>query len=241
MATHSSVLAWRIPGTGSLVGCHLWGHTESETTAPSARGGAKEPQVLHSAGFYECFSVCLAFGVLPAVGVSVHQSKLHLEGFWRLKEGEAVEFTFKKSAEGLASIRVTGPGVLFCVGSEGDPKERICRNTGQREMCYNCGGLDHHKCNLSPQSNKCHFCYSTNHMVASCLLKAQQAPSSQGKKAYFREEEENRSPATFPESRSLQMHVRALGVNPPCMLYLSLHPQNLQLLKVAWVENLFYS
>ena len=26
MATHSSVLAWRIPGTGSLVGCDLWGH-----------------------------------------------------------------------------------------------------------------------------------------------------------------------------------------------------------------------
>ena len=32
MATHSSVLAWRIPGTGSLVGCHLWGHTESDMT-----------------------------------------------------------------------------------------------------------------------------------------------------------------------------------------------------------------
>ena len=41
MATHSSVLAWRIPGTGepgesqgrgSLAGCHLWGHTESDTT-----------------------------------------------------------------------------------------------------------------------------------------------------------------------------------------------------------------
>ena len=32
MATDSSVLAWRIPGTGSLVGCHLWGHTESDTT-----------------------------------------------------------------------------------------------------------------------------------------------------------------------------------------------------------------
>ena len=27
-----SVLAWRIPGTGSLVGCRLWGHTESDTT-----------------------------------------------------------------------------------------------------------------------------------------------------------------------------------------------------------------
>ena len=25
MATHSSVLAWRIPGTGDLVGCRLWG------------------------------------------------------------------------------------------------------------------------------------------------------------------------------------------------------------------------
>ena len=32
MAIHSSVLAWRIPGTGSLVGCRLWGHTESDTT-----------------------------------------------------------------------------------------------------------------------------------------------------------------------------------------------------------------
>ncbi|XP_069419022.1 solute carrier family 22 member 23 isoform X3 [Ovis canadensis] len=30
MATHSSVLVWRIPG--SLVGCRLWGHTESDTT-----------------------------------------------------------------------------------------------------------------------------------------------------------------------------------------------------------------
>ena len=28
MATHSSVLAWRIPGRGSLVVCQLWGRTE---------------------------------------------------------------------------------------------------------------------------------------------------------------------------------------------------------------------
>ena len=32
MAIHSSVLAWRIPGWGSLVGCRLWGCTESDTT-----------------------------------------------------------------------------------------------------------------------------------------------------------------------------------------------------------------
>ena len=35
MATHSSVLAWRIPGTGrggSLVGFRLWDRTESDMT-----------------------------------------------------------------------------------------------------------------------------------------------------------------------------------------------------------------
>ena len=35
MATHSSVLAGRIPGTGEpggLVGCRLWGRTESDMT-----------------------------------------------------------------------------------------------------------------------------------------------------------------------------------------------------------------
>ena len=32
MATYSSVLAWRIPGQGSLMGCHLWGRTELDMT-----------------------------------------------------------------------------------------------------------------------------------------------------------------------------------------------------------------
>ena len=32
MATHSSVVAWRIQGRGSLLGCRLWGRTESDTT-----------------------------------------------------------------------------------------------------------------------------------------------------------------------------------------------------------------
>ena len=31
MATHSNVRAWRSQGQQSLVGCHLWGHTESDT------------------------------------------------------------------------------------------------------------------------------------------------------------------------------------------------------------------
>ena len=29
MATHSSILAWRIPGQRSLAGCSTWGHKES--------------------------------------------------------------------------------------------------------------------------------------------------------------------------------------------------------------------
>ena len=36
MDTHSSILAWRIPGTVSLVGCHLWGCTELDTTEATA-------------------------------------------------------------------------------------------------------------------------------------------------------------------------------------------------------------
>ena len=32
MATHSIVLAWRIPGTVEPGGCHLWGRTESDMT-----------------------------------------------------------------------------------------------------------------------------------------------------------------------------------------------------------------
>ena len=34
MATHSRILTWRIPGEGrgSLVGCRLWGRTESDRT-----------------------------------------------------------------------------------------------------------------------------------------------------------------------------------------------------------------
>ena len=30
MATHSTVLAWRIPGTEEPAGCRLWGRTESD-------------------------------------------------------------------------------------------------------------------------------------------------------------------------------------------------------------------
>ena len=44
MATHSSVLAWRIPGTGSLVGCRLWGRTESDTTEATQQQQQRQQQ-----------------------------------------------------------------------------------------------------------------------------------------------------------------------------------------------------
>ena len=40
MATHSSVLAWRIPGRGSLAGCRLWGRTGRTRLSDSAAAGA---------------------------------------------------------------------------------------------------------------------------------------------------------------------------------------------------------
>ena len=39
MATHSSVLAWS-QGRGSLVGCRLWGRTESDTTGSDLAAAA---------------------------------------------------------------------------------------------------------------------------------------------------------------------------------------------------------
>ena len=38
MATHSSVLAWRVPGTGEPVGFCLWGLTESDTHGRELHG-----------------------------------------------------------------------------------------------------------------------------------------------------------------------------------------------------------
>ena len=57
MATHSSVLAWRIPGTGEtsgLVGCRLWGRTESDTTE------ATEQQQQHRVLAAACRSLIVA-------------------------------------------------------------------------------------------------------------------------------------------------------------------------------------
>ena len=43
MATHSNVLAWRIPETGILVGCHLWCRTESDMTEWLSSSSSSSP------------------------------------------------------------------------------------------------------------------------------------------------------------------------------------------------------
>ena len=37
MATHSSILAWRIPGTEKPAGCSPWGRTELDTTEATSQ------------------------------------------------------------------------------------------------------------------------------------------------------------------------------------------------------------
>ncbi|XP_058504879.1 protein lin-28 homolog A [Solea solea] len=176
----------------------------------------EDSQPLRGVGMCKWFNVRMGFGFLSMtdregepleepVDVFVHQSKLHMEGFRSLKEGEAVEFTFKKSSKGLESQQVTGPGGSHCVGSERRPKgKKHQKRRSKGDRCYNCGGLDHHakECKLPPQPKKCHFCQSIDHMVANCPIKAQQSsPGSQGTPASLKgDEEEHGHTAPPPET-----------------------------------------
>ncbi|KAJ3608843.1 hypothetical protein NHX12_023373 [Muraenolepis orangiensis] len=158
---------------------------QDDASGPGSEGSVSS----HGTGACKWFNVRMGFGFLSMtsrdgtpldepVDVFVHQSKLHMEGFRSLKEGEAVEFTFKKSSKGLESVAVCGPGGAPCVGSDRRPKGAQKRRS-RADRCYNCGEPDHHakECQLPPQPKKCHFCQSFAHMVASCPLKAQQAPA----------------------------------------------------------------
>uniref|UniRef100_A0AAQ4S6E5 Lin-28 homolog B (C. elegans) n=1 Tax=Gasterosteus aculeatus aculeatus TaxID=481459 RepID=A0AAQ4S6E5_GASAC len=160
------------------------GEEPAKCTEPEDR---TRPHNLSGSGFCKWFNVRMGFGFIsmtssegrpvdPPLDVFVHQSKLVMEGFRSLKEGEQVEFTYKKSSKGLESLRVTGPGGGSCAGSERRPKGKVPlqKRKPKGDRCYNCGGLDHHakECGLPPQPKKCHYCQSITHMVAQCPHKA---------------------------------------------------------------------
>ena len=44
MATHSSVLAWRVPGSGEPTGCRLWDRTQSDTTEETQQQQQQQQQ-----------------------------------------------------------------------------------------------------------------------------------------------------------------------------------------------------
>uniref|UniRef100_A0A3P8YIP9 Uncharacterized protein n=1 Tax=Esox lucius TaxID=8010 RepID=A0A3P8YIP9_ESOLU len=171
------------------------------------------PQPLSGAGHCKWFNVRMGFGFIsmtssegspvdPPLDVFVHQSKLVMEGFRSLKEGEQVEFTFKQSSKGLESLRVTGPGGGPCVGSERRPKVKAPPQKNRKpkgDRCYNCGGLDHHakECGMPPQPKKCHYCQSIAHMVAQCPHRAQDPPHP-STSTQLRPPDEEERPGTSP-------------------------------------------
>ncbi|XP_065497733.1 protein lin-28 homolog A-like [Caloenas nicobarica] len=69
------------------------------------------------------------------IEVFVHQDKIHMKGFRSLKDGEAVQFAFMESPEGLECIWVTGPGGAYCIGK---------KKPQRKDKCYNCGEWSHH-------------------------------------------------------------------------------------------------
>ncbi|GAA6088153.1 protein lin-28 homolog B [Tachysurus ichikawai] len=125
-----------------------------------------------------------------------------MEGFRSLREGEQVEFTFKRSSKGLESLRVTGPGGGPCSGSERRPKGKALppKRKPKGDRCYNCGGLDHHakECSLPPQPKKCHYCQSVSHMVAQCPHRGAPSPCSSQDPRQARDDAHSSSPEDTP-------------------------------------------
>ena len=96
MAPHSSVLAWRIPGTGSLVGCRLWGRTELDTTEATQQQ-QQQGYISPSSGKPQ-ISIYLPSG--PSAGSIllsiVNWRILGASGYWLSQSGRQEETAFQR-------------------------------------------------------------------------------------------------------------------------------------------------
>ena len=83
MATHSSVLAWRIPWTLSLAGQSPQGRKESDTTEATENSTARKPKVLFFGFFFFCArSSWLCWGFVALCGLSLVKVSGAYSLFW---------------------------------------------------------------------------------------------------------------------------------------------------------------
>ena len=74
MATHSSVLSWRIPGTGNLLGCRRWG-TQSQTRLKWISSSSSSSHPLHVTQQYRLASTAAC---LSSTGIAYHSLLSHI-------------------------------------------------------------------------------------------------------------------------------------------------------------------
>ena len=74
MAPHSSVLAWRIPGRWSLVGCRLWGRTELDTTEATYQQQQQAAQMVKN---LPADADARDAGLIPSLGRSLKRMATH--------------------------------------------------------------------------------------------------------------------------------------------------------------------
>ncbi|XP_016343065.1 protein lin-28 homolog A-like [Sinocyclocheilus anshuiensis] len=99
----------------------------AKTEEEEAASSEEDSSSVRGSGFCKWFNVRMGFGFLSMthregicldspVDVFVHQSKLHMEGFRSLKEGEAVAFTFKRSSKDASTVegRIITPKNANC-------------------------------------------------------------------------------------------------------------------------------
>ena len=81
MATHSSILAWRIPWTGSLAAYSPWSHKELDTT--EAQAHTLSPPEFGGTGQEACISQMLAKRQNTLREREPRFQGLSLQGLWK--------------------------------------------------------------------------------------------------------------------------------------------------------------